>query len=801
MPRPSVLNYISHLHLSIASWLVTMSQESIDDPSFTISELEIPTEVPDRPGKTGVNRSRRTYASFPQIVQQAIPTIKAKENIYSHVRLNDTDEIRLVLLHKEGNDSGPIIISFVVTSLKNNRYPYEALSYHWGPWDSGHSVRVYSSDASKPAKGLKAAVMKVKPPKILVRDNLHAVLQRFRRKDRSVLLWIDALCIDQTHSEEKNLQVSRMADIYSRAKNVCIWLGEGDDRDADGLKFAKRILDLTNLDQIITTDAFLPQWEALSNLMKRPWFSRRWVIQELAMARSASIHCGSASINWGDFADAVAIFVAKFDNIKDVSRTSKEHMILDDLGDVAVLGANVLVNANSNLFRRSSMGGDSLVRVASLETLMATLSSFEATDSRDAVYALLSIAKEFAPINASYNKPALIQADYSKSTKDVYIDFTLFCIKTSGSLDIICRPWAPTERLNLSAPWVKKPGNPETEFPSWVPLLSGAPFGGPEDELNGRVNGDTFVGLPDHKFYKAAGPTRAKFWLGTVSEHNDRRELRSRVNSSEATMTGTTLQAEDGDNSINEEGMEQAGASRNPPQEQSTTPEEKILRSPARPAADPCGLEKKTKPPPPPKPKFDGTLYVKGYEIDTVEQVSPRVPEGIVGRECLKMGGWESNQDVLTSVPEELWRTMIADRGPLGRNVPSWYHRACLHCLANSTTNGDLNTEVLIAKGKPSMAVEFLRRVQRAVWNRVFIRSKKQKLFGLAPWRTEMGDVICILLGCSVPVILRKRGSRPAASYYELIGESYIHSMMDGEALMNKSEAEFEEQCDWFKLK
>lgn len=40
------------------------------------------------------------------------------------------------------------------------------------------------------------------------------------------------------------------------------------------------------------------------------------------------------------------------------------------------------------------------------------------------------------------------------------------------------------------------------------------------------------------------------------------------------------------------------------------------------------------------------------------------------------------------------------------------------------------------------------------------------------------GDRICVLLGCPVPVILRPRGSR-----YELIGDCYVHGIMDGECL------------------
>jgi hypothetical protein len=40
------------------------------------------------------------------------------------------------------------------------------------------------------------------------------------------------------------------------------------------------------------------------------------------------------------------------------------------------------------------------------------------------------------------------------------------------------------------------------------------------------------------------------------------------------------------------------------------------------------------------------------------------------------------------------------------------------------------------------------------------------------------GDKICVLLGCVVPVILRPQGNR-----YSLIGECYVHGIMNGECL------------------
>ena len=46
---------------------------------------------------------------------------------------------------------------------------------------------------------------------------------------------------------------------------------------------------------------------------------------------------------------------------------------------------------------------------------------------------------------------------------------------------------------------------------------------------------------------------------------------------------------------------------------------------------------------------------------------------------------------------------------------------------------------------------------------------------GMAPSRARKGDIICVLLGCSIPVCLRKR---EADASYEFIGEFYVHGFM-----------------------
>lgn len=61
--------------------------------------------------------------------------------------------------------------------------------------------------------------------------------------------------------------------------------------------------------------------------------------------------------------------------------------------------------------------------------------------------------------------------------------------------------------------------------------------------------------------------------------------------------------------------------------------------------------------------------------------------------------------------------------------------------------------------------------------DRVLFMSSKGYL-GLGPKGLLSSDIICIMLGCSVPVVLRK-----VQDHFLLVGECYVHGLMDGEAI------------------
>jgi hypothetical protein len=85
---------------------------------------------------------------------------------------------------------------------------YDCLSYVWGPEGDDYGMLVNGKDYR-------------------IRENLWEFLNVARTKYRNLprTFWIDALCIDQESTLERNHQVAQMGAIYSKAQEVIVWLG------------------------------------------------------------------------------------------------------------------------------------------------------------------------------------------------------------------------------------------------------------------------------------------------------------------------------------------------------------------------------------------------------------------------------------------------------------------------------------------------------------------------------------------------------------------------------------------------
>jgi hypothetical protein len=192
-------------------------------------------------------------------------------------------------------------------------------------------------------------------------------------------------------------------------------------------------------------------------------------------------------------------------------------------------------------------------------------------------------------------------------------------------------------------------------------------------------------------------------------------------------------------------------------------------------------------------------LCVKGFKLDVVTSVEEPAYSGVIPSTWMEAATHmadiredsEWTVDGTTAwnyITDIFWRTLVADRGDDGNPPPGWYHRGCeesyRRCESGASEFGDLDTSKLlewpIDDGDSTTMAAFLRRVQAVTWNRRLICTEGSSL-GLAPPETEEDDLVCILFGCSVPVILREHEDDTA----KFIGECYINgieSVMDGQA-------------------
>jgi hypothetical protein len=315
------------------------------------------------------------------------------------------------------------------------------------------------------------------------------------------------------------------------------------------------------------------------------------------------------------------------------------------------------------------------------------------------------------------------------------------------------------------------------------PIYHKSAFGEPHGSLGGRLTDDSFVGGlgSTGSQYNASAGLRPWYEFGTAGGRlrltkSSKKDQRSRSLSEKERGLRLTESSKKGQRSrsLGEKergkGNERIGAEEN---------ETQPLR---------LGELELTH-------KYDGTLSVKGFPLGHVQMTSSKVLEkGVIPVEAFELGGWKIGDQ---NIPDQLWRTLVGDRGPNGTRAPSYYRRACLECLQHTDRVGNLDIEsVKHKKGMPSLAIRYLERAQRVVWGRRFFttgallpKAKERwsdPLFGLGPSYIKEGDMICILFGCSVPVILRKIVGKTDDVHFEFIGECYVHGVMDGQAVALK---------------
>ncbi|KAL2063628.1 hypothetical protein VTL71DRAFT_5433 [Oculimacula yallundae] len=692
-------------------------------------------------------------------------------------------EIRLVII-RPGKFDDQLQLDIRAAPL-TDKLAYKALSYEWGFGPAMFEIilRDYTSVPSNILERVRTKFFRGIGTKYYVRQNLVEALRHLRDREKPIVMWIDALCINQTDKDEKAEQIAQMANVYGFATNVDVWLGTATQNTDNAMDFVGEVLSDEAVRHVTESRV---NWADLMNLMSSRWFSRRWVIQEVAMAKKVTVHCGLKKIPWSDFSDAVTIFKDREDVVEAQQNNQvRPQKALTTIGFnvLAAMGATKLINAKSQAIERHN--DDQFEMKLTLEKLVCNLTSFDAGDPRDIIYAVLPISRDF---------PEQLRPNYNHSLLQVYTEFVQYCITSTKSLDILCRHWTPTHTL------IRQPDKSlfETTLPSWMSILNRAAFGPPDQIFRGRRNAESLVNIDARPYNASRGHSNTDVKFGTKRMDHD--------------------------------------------------------------TADPNLLIE----------TYDGTLTVNGIILGPISNLTSRIIPGKLPQELITMAGWthslKDTKPKLEDVPDMLWRTLMADRDNQDKSSESIYRRACLRCLLDEDVNGDIDVQALMssADARESLRVklpEFLKRTQEVVWNRKAFRAGKENFFGLGPKEAQLGDLLCILYGCSVPVILREvakkpmlgqrrveidgsiyamapttsgsrggriggRGGRKRAAvsrsingrtakkqrletppaqqrtphedhpgpFYEIIGECFVHGIMDGEALDSKSLAYTDKQ-------
>jgi hypothetical protein len=126
------------------------------------------------------------------------------------------------------------------------------------------------------------------------------------------------------------------------------------------------------------------------------------------------------------------------------------------------------------------------------------------------------------------------------------------------------------------------------------------------------------------------------------------------------------------------------------------------------------------------------------------------------------------------SQTDTAWRRLrVGNDTLLGRSTAEWADsRLSTRSSPNDERGGNFDLERL-SRNLQSFITSM------KVWDsfRRQLITTKQGYVGLGHAQAKVGDTVCLLSGCSVPVILRL-----CDGGYRVVGEAYIHGIMDGEA-------------------
>lgn len=312
-------------------------------------------------------------------------TISLQDNPYNQAPLDlKGTEFRLVEL-QPCSPTDIIKCRLTTHALPPDCPSYTALSYMW--------------DHTSPQD-----VIELNGIPFPVGHSLWTFLNRMRLHKLFATYWIDAICIDQSNVQERNHQVQMMKYIYSEAQSVSIWLGDAE----DGSMMTEAMALLTSLKNNPSLVEDFMEWTpdqagALLCFYTDAYWDRMWIVQEVTLARQATIYCGSHKLDYSFFkklmqnqnfqASHRKLFASPAHSLNEMTRLSPTPLS------------------------------------ACFHYALLLCRSRKATDARDRIYALLGIVEEEATSS--------IPVDYTIEVEKLWeVVFSYFCRTRDRTCDL-----------------------------------------------------------------------------------------------------------------------------------------------------------------------------------------------------------------------------------------------------------------------------------------------------------------------------------------------------------------------------
>ncbi|KAI1868353.1 hypothetical protein JX265_007176 [Neoarthrinium moseri] len=345
--------------------------------------------------------------------------------------------IRVVDLQPAQTSVEQLRCRFVNVDLDKDDIPYECISYTWGAPDFDHAVSIISKET---------------PCNIRITENLADALRRFRLTDRPRRLWADAICINQEDDGEKSTQIPLMGNIFHGALGVLVWLGSSHAEQLARLRSLSRrtitrVESLSMRDMGSVTDSF-------EKLLALPWFTRRWVIQEVVLNPNVFFFCGTVELPWIAFHSCL------------VKTTFPESTAL------RILRAVRSMKTMFELWKGCALPRSEPQAVASsIGRILHIFDAYECADGRDRLYSVAALASNvnvhLSGTTSASSKQDLrgdalsISVNYSRSLEEVYIDFAEEAVGKGHLFWLLCMV-SSRKQMDHSKP---RAGG----LPSWVP--------------------------------------------------------------------------------------------------------------------------------------------------------------------------------------------------------------------------------------------------------------------------------------------------------------------------------------------